>query len=244
MGAAAGPFSLWRWLSGGSAGALAHGREGSTLARGAAGTPLGSLALASPASSDSFWPPPRRRRRRPATRSPWALRSSEVLRRPRGRTRSADLASGAEHFSPFPSLPLSGKAPAEAVAPPRPQQIRGCAGLGRAGPRLPLGAAGEGVGPAGERRRGRGWPGAGGDSARARRLPPPPLCRRARADGARRPTLDPAFPAPGARTWPSPRTSVEGPRVRSFGVEKGRCSFTPPNFFVCLEFRAPLLGGD
>ena len=172
MGAAAGPFSLWRWLSGGSAGALAHGREGSTLARGAAGTPLGSLALASPASSDSFWPPPRRRRRRPATRSPWALRSSEVLRRPRGRTRSADLASGAEHFSPFPSLPLSGKAPAEAVAPPRPQQIRGCAGLGRAGPRLPLGAAGEGVGPAGERRRGRGWPGAGGDSARARRLPP------------------------------------------------------------------------
>lgn len=39
MGAAADPFSLWRWLSGGSAGALAHGREGSTLARGAAGTP-------------------------------------------------------------------------------------------------------------------------------------------------------------------------------------------------------------
>lgn len=52
----------------GAAGALAHGREGSTLARGAAGTPLGSLALASSSSSNSFSPPPRRRR--PATRSP------------------------------------------------------------------------------------------------------------------------------------------------------------------------------
>lgn len=53
----------------GSARALAHGRDGSTLARGAAGTPLGSLALASSNSSDSCSPPLAAAAPRPAPRA-------------------------------------------------------------------------------------------------------------------------------------------------------------------------------
>nr|XP_012637569.1 uncharacterized protein LOC105880811 [Microcebus murinus] len=117
------PFSfVTAALLEGAAGALAHGREGSILARGAAGTPLGSLTLASSSSSrNSFSPPPRRRR--PATRSPWALRSSEVLRQPRGRgVRTSPWAPCT--FFPLSSLPLSWQAAAEAVDPGGPQQIR------------------------------------------------------------------------------------------------------------------------
>lgn len=51
-----------------SARALAHGRDGSTLARGAAGTPLGSLALASSNASDSCSPPLAAAAPRPAPR--------------------------------------------------------------------------------------------------------------------------------------------------------------------------------
>lgn len=190
--------ALWQ----GSAGALAHhGREGSTLARGAARTPLGSLALA---SSNSFSPPPRRRR--PATRSPWALRSSEVLRQPRGR--GVRTSPGAPcTFLARSSLPLSWKAPAEAVDPHCPQQIRARRWPRPGRPPPPTGRCGRGGGDSGRVAATEGL--ARGGSGRGAGAAPRFFGARARMGegaglGAPQPTLVPSSSRPGARTWQSP----------------------------------------
>ncbi|MEJ1271777.1 hypothetical protein NN561_002621 [Cricetulus griseus] len=142
------------------------------------------------------WPP---RRCCPATRSPWALSWSEVLRQPRGRgVRTSPSAPST--FPPFPSLPRCWQTPRRLSIPNARSKSEPGARLSKAGPRLPLGAAGEGVGTAGESRRGRGWPGAGADVGRGWR-PRSFSSLWAAASGARWPTLVPILPTPGARTW-------------------------------------------
>lgn len=91
-------------------------------------------------------------------------------------------------FSPSPSLPYCWQTPRRLSIPNARSKSEPGARLGKAGPRLPLGAAGEGVGTAGESRRGRGWPGAGADVGRGRH--PRFLSRLwAAASGTRWPTL-------------------------------------------------------
>lgn len=74
-------------------------------------------------------------------------------------------------FSPFPSLPHCWQTRRRLSIPNARSKSEPGAPLCKAGPRLPLGAAGEGVGTAGESLRGRGWPGAGADVGRGRRPP-------------------------------------------------------------------------
>lgn len=158
------------------------------------------------ASSDSFSPPPRRRR--PATRSPWALRSSEVLRQPRGRgVPTSPWAPCA--FPPFSSLPLSWQAPAEAVDPPRPQQIRARRRARPGRPPPPTGRRGRGGGASGRvaARKGlaRGRRGRGAGAA--------PVSRRERADAPRGPPGSPTLSVPVPAPGPPPGATLEGPRV-------------------------------
>lgn len=173
--------------------------------RGAPGTPRGSLPLASPAASASCSPPPRRRRRlrRPATRSPWALRWSEVLRRPRGRgVRTSPWAPSTFPPSPparspgrhprRPSLPRARSKSEPALRSARPAPASHWAPRAR-GRGQPASGGGEGAGPGRE-------PIRGGRGAQAQR---PPRTR--------------ALAAPGARATPSPRTRAEGPRIPSLG---------------------------
>lgn len=152
-------------LRDGSAGALAHGQEGSTLARGAAGTPLGSLALASSNSSNSCSPPLAAAAPRPAPRG----RSARVRSCTNRRDEECGPRLGRRAlFSQVPPSLSPGRHPRRLSIPNACSKSEPGAGLGQAGPRLPLGAGGEGVGTVGESLRGRGWPGAGADVGRAR----------------------------------------------------------------------------
>jgi hypothetical protein len=196
------------------------------LARGAAGTPLAlslarSLALAFTSSaSKSFSPPPRRRR--PATRSPWALRWSEVLRQPRGRgVRTSPWAPCT--FSPFPSLPLSWQTPVEAVDPQRPQQIRARRWARRGRPPPPTGRRRRGGGDSGRVAARKGL--ARGGSGRGAGVAPLlflAACGQRAGDGCgvQQPTLvsRPSHP-PGARTWPDSKNQYERAQFDHFGLK-------------------------
>lgn len=200
-------------LRGGSAGALAHGQEGSTSARGAAGTPLGSLARASSNASDACSPALAAAAPRPATRGRSARarscagRGDEECGPRRGRRALS---------SQVPPSLAPGRHPRRLSIPDARSKSEPGAARGRAGPRLPLGAGGEGVGTVGESQRGRGWPGAGADAGRARR--PRRLEERApRGEGAAsepRSPPGPPLPPPDVRApGRAPGTSVEGPGV-------------------------------
>lgn len=152
-------------LRDGSAGALAHRQEGSTLARGAAGTPLGPLALASSNSSNSCLPPLAAAAPRPAPRG----RSAQVRSCNRRDEECGPRLGRRALFSQVPPSLSPGRHPRRLSIPNACSKSEPGAGLGQAGPRLPLGAGGEGVGTVGESLRGRGWPGAGADVGRARR---------------------------------------------------------------------------
>lgn len=118
-------------------------------------------------------------RRRPATRSPWALCSSEVLHQPPGRgVRTSPWAPST--FFPGSSLPLSWKAPAAAVDPKRLQQIRARRWARPGRPPPPTGRRGRGGGDSGRVAARKGL--ARGGSRRGAGAAPL-MSRRARAEG-------------------------------------------------------------
>lgn len=213
MGAGAGPGSLWRRLSG--RGQRARSPPGGRAGPGPAGRPgpLGALALAASNSPQLL-----------AASSPPPPRDLLPVGAPLGRgpapaagTGSADLASGAAHSPPCAPA-LSGKAPRGLSIPGPCSESEPGAGPGRPAPASHWAPRARGWG----RRAGRGEEGAGPrrEAARAGR---PRLLRR-------------ALPAPGARTWPSPRRSADGSGVDHFGPKKMCLS-------ACLTFSSPWRAG-
>lgn len=203
MGAAAGPCSSWPWPPGGSAGALAHGREGSTSVRGAPGprsarSPRPPRPLRFLLASSS--PPP------PRDSLPWALRSSAVRRRPRGRRRSATSPRAPSTFPPSPPALAPGRHPRRPGLPgarSKSEQPLGSAGpapashwaprAGRWGQRASGGEEGAGPGRAG---------------TRAGTAPALPACARGRSPP--RPILDPHFSRPGCPHLAEPQNQCGG----------------------------------
>lgn len=218
-GAGAGQFSLWRWLSG-------RGRLARSPTTGGRARPW-PAGRPGPRSARSPSPPP----------TPSRLLLAAAAPRPAPRGRSARVRSCASRgdeecgprlgrralFSPVPPSLSPGRHPRRLSIPTARSKSEPGAGLGRAGPRLPLGAAGEGVGTAGESRRRRGRPGAGADVGRGRR---PGSLERARgwargpASEPRSPLWPPALPVPVPAPGRAPGNRVEGHRVGSLWVEK------------------------
>lgn len=148
---------------------------------------------------------------------------------------------GAEHFS----LPPRWKAPAGAVDPRLPQQIRARRWARPGRPPPPTGRRGPRGGDSGRvaARKGlaRGGSGRGAGAA-------PPISRPARAEGrgvgrgAREPTLAPTLPAPGAHTWLSPRNLCGGgPAFEHSGLNR-KSQLTPPNFSFTWKTSGPSSG--
>lgn len=203
-------FSLWRWPSRRGRLARSPTRGGSTLARGAAGTPLGSppspprpLRLLLAASSP---PPPR---------DPLPVRAPlERGPAPAAGTESADLALGAVLFSPLvlPPSPLEGtrrgcrspapaanQSPAPRSAGPAPASHWAPRARGR-GRRASRGEEGAGPGRARARGGGGGRPSASARGRAPRRSPGPPAL----------PAQVPAPGPPGEPAWRGPGFAHSG----------------------------------
>jgi hypothetical protein len=210
----------------GAVGALAHGQEGRLWPAGRPGPRSLSRSLAR-----SPWPSP------PPPPSPSRLLLAAAAPRPAPRGRSAGVRSCASRgdeecgprlgrpalFPPFPPSLCPGRHPWRLSIPNARSKSERGAGLGEAGPRLPLGAAGEGVGTAGELQRGRGWPGAGADVGRVWR-PCSFWLLAASGPGmavvsSSPPWSTPPTPPPGARTWPDSKNQYERAQFDHFGLK-------------------------
>lgn len=140
-------------------------------------------------------------------------------------------------FFPGSSLPLSWKAPEEAVDPRSPQQIRARRWARPDRPPPPTGRRGRGGGDSGRVSARKGLaPGGSGRGAGSA----PPIPRRERAEG-RGPAWEPrahpdsTLPAPGARTQPPSRNSCGGdPGLLISGFKKEKTCSSPRLSFLLL----------